>query len=137
MRLRRASGAPSPSPASASPSSLAWRVRRGRREGVPHPLPEGLFTCLPSLLQRLGRSQEAQLLHEAREGHLRALVMCPLEHEGLLRVLRLAQGERQRVRVMRLLLVAPAAEAAAATAAPGRAPAWSAARKRTNANVAE
>ena len=91
------SGAPSPSPASASPSSLAWRVRR---EGVPHPLPEGLFTCLPSLLQRLGRSQEAQLLHEAREGHLTALVMCPLEHEGLLRVLMLAQGERQRVRWM-------------------------------------
>ena len=74
---------------------------------MPYPLREGLFSLLPSSLQSLPHTQEAQLLHEAREGHLRALLMVHFEHQGLLRVLRLSDGERQRVLVARLLLAVP------------------------------
>ena len=74
---------------------------------MPHPLRDDLFSWLPSSLQSLSHAQEAQLLHEAREGHLRALLMLPFEHQCLLRVLGLTQGEGQRVLVARLLLAAP------------------------------
>ena len=74
---------------------------------MPHPRRDGLFGWLPSSLQSLSHDQEAQLLHEPREGHLRALLMVPFEHQGLLRVLGVTQGEGQRVLVARLLLAAP------------------------------